>query len=208
MATIKKSDTVKITYDQKKIVLKSDTITMEVDMGMAALMAIYASGSGEGKAVYSIKVPDTLPTVAATSDAIAEPSPAPAAPPVTVPVPANPKPEPAAENIPIVIVEGDKDPAPVEEPAPKVSPSEPIENIDDIIREADGEVPATEPDVSEPDAAPIVETDNSGWETVTEETESNSGTEDATYESEPEEDEPKEKKFRGFANKQGWTDTP
>ena len=212
MAIIKKSDTVKITYDQKKIVLKSDTITMEVDMGMAALMSIYASGSGEGKAVYSVKVPDApAPVVAAaaTTAVAAEPTPAPAAPPVAVPVPAEPKPEPkpVAEEIPIVVLEGDKDAAPVEEPTPVVEPSEPVEHIDDIIREANGEVPATEPDAAEPDAPPVVEADNSGWETVTEEAEADTA-EEVTHAPEPEEDESREQKYRGFASKTGWTDTP
>ena len=193
MAIIKKTDNVKITYDQKKIVLKSNTITMEVEMGMSALMGIYASGSGESKAMYTVKIPDA-PVPAPVA---AEPASAPAAPPVTVPIPVEPTPDPkpVAEEVPVVIVESDKD-----SPDSIVAEPEPVENIDDIIREADGEVPA-----AEPDNAPVIEEDkdNSGWETVTEEDESNSDSG-----SEKEYEEPEEKKYRGLANKQGWTDTP
>ncbi len=92
MAIIKKSDTVKITYDQKKIVLKSDTITMKVEMGMMDLMQIYSSGSGEGKAEYSVKVPDASPSVGTESS----------------PVPVESKTEPVVKDVPIVVVETDK----------------------------------------------------------------------------------------------------
>jgi hypothetical protein len=93
MAIIKKSDTVKITYDQKKIVLKSDTITMKVEMGMMDLMQIYSSGSGEGKAEYSVKVPDApAPSVGTESS----------------PVPVESKTEPVVKDVPIVVVETDK----------------------------------------------------------------------------------------------------
>lgn len=235
MAIIKKTDKVKITYDQKKIVLKSETITMEVDMNMSALLQIYSSGSGEGKAVYSVKIPDApkpivAPVVAAAPAVVAAalPSsnsfieaapatPAPAAPAISVPIPADPKPDPITQEVPIIIVESDKDAEPVE--APVTVSSEPVENIDDIIREADGEVPATstsapasspEPALEpEPDATPVIEEDTSGWETVPEEPEADTS-EEVTKESpdSTEEDEPREKKYRGFASKEGWIDTP
>ena len=41
MAYLKKIETVKITYDQKKITLKGDNIHLEVDMSMPSLLQIF-----------------------------------------------------------------------------------------------------------------------------------------------------------------------
>jgi hypothetical protein len=205
MAIIKKSEKVKITYDQKKIILKSDTINVEVEMGMSALMQIYASGSGEGKAMYSIKVPDSV-----TQPEVKAETPTAATAPVPVPVPVPPVTE--EDKVPVIVVEEDKVPEVKAESSPSVPVSEPVENIDDIIRESNGEI---EPDKVEdaPESSPIVEIeDKDGWETVeeasTEESDSSSDASSDESSAEESEEESTEKKYRGMANKAGWTDTP
>ena len=209
MATIKKTEKVKITYDKSKITLTSNSIDIAVDMSMSQLMAVYASGTGEGNATYLIKVPDSIVSPPASpvvekSESILEP--------IVKPSALN------TEEIPIVVVEKDK-----EEPVPVATEElPPVENIDDIIREAEtGEVTVTasepEPDKEEP-VPVITETpvesepdkeepvSNDGWESVDDKPEAETA-EEVTHD-QKDEDEPRETKYRGFASKSGFTDTP
>lgn len=199
MATIKKTEKVKITYDKSKITLTSNSIDIAVDMSMSQLMAVYASGTGEGNATYMIKVPDSIVSPPASpvvekSESIPEPIPVSIPEPIAKPSALN------TEEIPIVVVEKDK-----EEPVPVATEElPPVENIDDIIREAEtGEVNVTasepEPDKEEP-------VSNDGWESVDDKPEAETA-EEVTHD-QKDEDEPRETKYRGFASKSGFTDTP
>lgn len=203
MATIKKTEKVKITYDKSKITLTSNSIDIAVDMSMSQLMAVYASGTGEGNATYLIKVPDSIVSPPASpvvekSESIPEPIAAPI--PVSIPEPIVKPVVPETKEIPIVVVEKDK-----EESVPVATEElPPVENIDDIIREAEtGEVTVTasepEPDKEEPIS-------NDGWESVDDKPEAET-TEEVTHD-QKDEDEPRETKYRGFASKSGFTDTP
>lgn len=58
MLTFNKTEKIKITYDQKKIVLKGESLRLELNLSVSNLLSIYSSGYGEGRGSFSIKLSD------------------------------------------------------------------------------------------------------------------------------------------------------
>jgi hypothetical protein len=70
MPTLKKTEDLKITYDNKKIRLEGKALSLEMDLPVQALLAIYSSGYGMGLGTFTIKIPDEYQKISPTNQKV------------------------------------------------------------------------------------------------------------------------------------------
>lgn len=68
MLTFNKTEKIKIIYDQNKIVLKGESLKLEITLPMSSLLSIYSSGYGEGIGSFAVNLSDEYQKTPVTSN--------------------------------------------------------------------------------------------------------------------------------------------
>lgn len=68
MLTFNKTEKIKIIYDQNKIVLKGESLTLEINLSTQTLFSIYSYGYGEGIGSFAVNLSDEYQKTPVTSN--------------------------------------------------------------------------------------------------------------------------------------------